>query len=444
MLTFPGNPIRHCDEVTRRGFLKAGSLGIAGFSLADLLRAETAADTGSSHKAVINIHLDGGPPQMDMIDIKKDVPIEYRGELESIPTRISGFHVSELMPRTASIADKLIFIRSLVGAASRHDAFQCLSGFDAKDLASIGGRPAMGCVINKLMGTPKDPIPAYIDLLQGRPLARNSARPGFLGPSFKSFRPDISKLFHRELEKAMQKELANLGSSHTTSMSLEEGITVGRLDDRMGLLKGLDRLSAAIDRSGYMEAMDKFTQQAFNILTSGSFAEAMDLDREDPKIVERYTLRMKSKGERFYTSDEPKATLKFLLARRLVEAGVRVVSLSISDFDTHKYNYPRMRDTIPIFDHGLHALITDLDERGMLDDVTIVAWGEFGRTPKLNKDGGRDHWPRVGMAMMAGGGMRAGQVIGSTDRFAGEADSRPVHYQDIMATLYHNLGIDPR
>ena len=191
-----------------------------------------------------------------------------------------------------------------------------------------------------------------------------------------------------------------------------------------------------------MEAMDRFTQQAVSILTSGRFADALDLSREDPKIVARYTPGADT-IERFTTSEGPESARKLLIARRLVEAGVRCVSVSISDFDTHSNNYPRMRQLLPIVDHAIHALVTDLESRGMLDEVTIVAWGEFGRTPKVNGKGGRDHWPRVSPAILAGGGLKVGQVIGETDRYAGEVVSRPVHYQDVTATLYHALGIDP-
>ncbi|MCG8585766.1 MAG: DUF1501 domain-containing protein, partial [Pirellulales bacterium] len=179
------------------------------------------------------------------------------------------------------------------------------------------------------------------------------------------------------------------------------------------------------------------------ILTSGKLADALDLDKEDPKVVARYTPAARENPDRFYTAEGPASIRKFLLARRLIEVGVRCVSVSISDFDTHTKNFSRMRDLVPLVDHGLHALITDLEERGMLDDVTVVAWGEFGRTPKVNAKGGRDHWPTVGPAILAGGGMRVGQVIGATDRTASEPTARPVHYKDVFATLYHNLGINP-
>lgn len=442
MLSIRGDKYRNCDGVTRRQFLTAGALGFAGLGLADLLRAEDANGIRSSRKAIINVHLDGGPPQMDTIDLKPNAPAEIRGEFSPISTRLPGFQMCELMPKMASLADKFVFIRSLTKSTGRHDAFQTQSGFPIQSLASFGGRPAMGCVLTKLLGSADDTAPTFVDLMQGRPLARNSSRPGFLGPSYKPFRPDMSKMFQRELEAGMKKELSRLGNNHTTKLSLSDGLDASRLNQRASLLTSLDSLRREADNSGMMDAMDRFHQQAASILMSGRLADALDLSKEDPRVVQRYTLGQTIK-ERHVTSDLPNATMKFLLARRLIEVGVRCVSITVSDFDTHSKNFPRMRLALPIVDHGLATLVKDLEERGMLDDVTIVAWGEFGRTPKINKNGGRDHWPRVGPAFLAGGGMRTGQVIGSTDRTASTPNSRPVVYQDIFATLYRNLGIDP-
>jgi uncharacterized protein (DUF1501 family) len=444
MLNFFGTPSSHSPGRSRRGFLKAGSAGIGGLTLANLLQMEAQAGIRSSRKSVINIHLDGGPPQMDLIDPKADAPEEIRGPFAEIATKIPGVHFTELLPQLAANADKFAFIRSLVGAAGRHNAFQCQSGFSEKDLSGLGGRPALGCVVSKLQGRPDDSAPAFVDLMQGRPLARNSARPGFLGPAFRSFRPDLSHLFKRQLEPGMQAELSRLGEGVSLQLDLVDGLSVGRMENRIGLLQNLDLIRREIDRSGSMAALDTFTEQAFGILTSGEFAAAMDLTREDPRVVERFTPRMKGPNPAHYTTESPKAVQKFLLARRLVEAGVRCVSVSLSDFDTHSANFERMRYLGPVLDHALATLVNDLEERGMLDDVMIVAWGEFGRTPKVNTKGGRDHWPRVGMCIMAGGGMNTGQVIGATDRIASEATVRPIHYQDVMATLYHHLGIDGR
>ncbi|MCH2025095.1 MAG: DUF1501 domain-containing protein [Verrucomicrobiales bacterium] len=444
MLSFRGGPAKNCDGLSRRSFLRAGSLGIGGLSLPDLIRAESVSGQGSSAKSIIHIHLDGGPPQMDMIDPKPDSPVEYRGDIKSIPSEIPGIHLSELMPNLAKNAKKFAFLRSLVGADGQHNAYQCQSGYKASEKGPAGGWPAMGCVINKLLGSPSAPAPTFVDLMQGRGQVRNSVRPGFLGPSANPFRPDISSMFKRELEDAMKTELAKLRKGHSVDLNLNEELNVGRLDDRLGLLQGLDRTRREIDAIGSMEALDTFTQQAYGILTSGKIAEAMDLSKEDPKVISRYVPVMKEKELAFFTSEGPQAAKKLLLARRLIEAGVRVVNVSISDFDTHSKNFVRMKQLVPIVDHAISTLIEDLDERGMLDDVTVLAWGEFGRTPKVNANAGRDHWPKVAMGILAGGGMNVGQVIGATDRYAAEAVQRPVHYKDVIATLYHNLGIDPQ
>jgi hypothetical protein len=441
MLRITGQPVRHCDGVSRREFLTAGALGLGGLTLADILRAESQLGIGSSHKAIINVHLDGGPPQMDMIDMKPDAPSEVRGEFSPISTALPGFQVCELMPKLAAAADRYVFIRSLVGAVGAHNAFQCQSGFADNELKNIGGRPAVGCVVNKLLGSVTDPAPAFIDMMQGRPLVRHSARAGFLGPTYKPFRPDMNSLFKRDLEDGMKTELTNQGANHTTRLKLGGELTADRLNSRSLLLASLDTLRRDMDRSGMMDAMDHFTQQATGILLSGTFADALDLSREDPAVVEKFTADAESIVGRHVTSDEPRSSLKFLMARRLIEAGVRCVSLTISDFDTHSDNFNRMRQVLPILDHGLHALVTDLEERGMLDDVSIVLWGEFGRTPKINGKAGRDHWPRVSPAILAGGGMRTGQVLGATDRTAGTATRRPITHKDVFATLYQNIGL---
>jgi len=415
-------------------------LGVGGFTLSDLLRAESV--KSSTAKAVINIHLDGGPPQMDMIDPKPQAPAELRGEFTSIRSKLPGVHLTELMPRMAAAADRFVFLRSLVGSAGRHDGFQCQSGYHIKELVGIGGRPALGCVVDRLLGSSGN-APAFVDLMQGRPLARNSARPGFLGPAHKPFRPDISHLFKRELETGMKGELARLGEDHQVNLKLIGGLNAERLEDRVGLLEQFDGIRRSADKSGTILAMDRFNQQAVGILTSGKFADALDLTNEDPQILEQYTPQLRLGGKQFYTAEGPASARKLLMARRLVEAGVRVVSVSISDFDTHSKNFPRMRNLVPIVDHALVTLELDLRARGLLDEVLVVAWGEFGRTPKVNSKGGRDHWPRVSPAIMFGGGIHTGQVIGATDTIAGECTERPIHYQDVIATMYQHLGLNP-
>src|SRR5436309_4716707 len=256
MFSIFGRQYRHCDGITRRRFLAAGTIGFGALTLADLLRAEAAAGIQSSSKAVITVHLDGGPPHMDMIDLKPSAPVEIRGEFKPIATKVPGLQVCELMPKIASIADRFAFIRSLVGSAGAHDAFQCQSGFPARDLQSLGGRPALGSVVAKLRGSPRDTAPPFVDLMQGRPLVRNSARPGFLGPTYNPFRPDISKLFARELEPGMKGELAARGEQHAIRLTLVDGLSVERLHERTELLASFDTIRRDLDASGNMEAMD--------------------------------------------------------------------------------------------------------------------------------------------------------------------------------------------
>ncbi|MCC6511379.1 MAG: DUF1501 domain-containing protein, partial [Pirellulaceae bacterium] len=381
-------------------------------------------------------------PQHDTIDPKPEAPVEIRGEFRPIATKLPGFMVSELMPRVASVADRIAFIRSLVGSAGAHDAFQCQSGFPAADLKAIGGRPAMGSVVNKVFGSPSDAVPCFVDLMQGRPLVRDSARAGFLGQGYAPFRPDMSKMFSRELEPGMVRELAARGPNHTMELSLTEGLTLDRIDDRMQLLARFDRFQREVDGSGAMDAMDKFSQQAIRILTSGRLAEALDFAKEPESVLKLYSPEPTDGGIKSTTSEDEQAAKKLLLARRLVQSGVRCVSVSFSDFDTHSKNFPRMRNLMPIVDHALHALLVDLESHGMLQDVVVVVWGEFGRTPRVNASGGRDHWPEVGPAMMFGGGIRGGQVIGATDRLGAKVVARPVTYQAVFATLYRCLNID--
>ncbi|MEQ1825999.1 MAG: DUF1501 domain-containing protein [Pirellula sp.] len=411
-------------------------------TLVDLLRAEALGNGSSTRKSIINIHLDGGPPQHDTIDPKPEAPEEIRGEFRPISTKLPGFAISELMPKVAAIADRIAFIRSLTGSAGAHDAFQCQSGFPANDLKSIGGRPAVGSVLAKLQGSPSDPLPFFVDMMQGRPMVRDSARPGFLGQVYSPFRPDMSKYFHRELEPGMKNELAALGPNRTLELTLSNGISIERIQDRMKLLAQFDNFRRDLDDRGAMEAMDRFSQQAVSILTSGRLAKALDLDQEPRSIQELYTPITSDLGQKSYTSEDSHSAKKLLLARRLVQAGVRCVSVSFSDFDTHSKNFPRMRNLMPIVDHALFALLTDLDAQGMLEDVVVVAWGEFGRSPRVNKEGGRDHWPEVGPAMLFGGGIQGGRVVGATDRMGAKVVSRPVTYQEMFATIYHCLGVE--
>jgi uncharacterized protein (DUF1501 family) len=216
------------------------------------------------------------------------------------------------------------------------------------------------------------------------------------------------------------------------------GITLERLGDRKALLSSFDRFRREADSTGMMAGMDTFNQQALGVLTSSHLAEALDISKEDPRLIERY-----GKGDPKNRDDGgPKLMEHFLTARRLVEAGCRCVTLAFSRWDHHGRNFDALRQDLPLLDQGLTALLVDLHQRGLDKDVSVVVWGEFGRTPIINKDGGRDHWPRVSCALLAGGGMRTGQVIGATDRLGGEAVERPVTFPEVFSTLYHTLGVD--
>jgi hypothetical protein len=418
MLTIQGNQNRgFCDGVSRRNFLKIGALGLGGLSMPDLLRAESTAKIGSSQKAIIMIYLPGGPPHQDMYDIKVDAPSEIRGEFSAISTAVPGVRICEHLPRLAKIMDKAAVIRSLVGAKDRHASHQCLTG-RLSDNPPGGGWPEIGSVVAKLDGAQAGIVPPYVNLspkMQHSPY--NFGHPSFLGVGQTPFTPqgDIK-----------------------SDMTLNSNITLDRLDDRRSLLKSFDQFRRDADASGAMEGLDSFEQDAFGILTSSRLADALDVGKEDPRVRERY-----GKGTDKVQGDAaPRLNEQFLLARRLVEAGARVVTVSYSFWDWHGSNFQRAKENLPDFDQAISALIEDLHERGMDKDVTVIAWGEFGRTPRINKDGGRDHWPNVGCALMAGGGMNTGQAIGTTDRHGGEADERPVHFQEVFATLYQNMGID--
>jgi hypothetical protein len=422
MLTIFGQSSRYCDGVSRRSFLKIGALGVGagGFLLSDLYRTEARAGASSGHKSVINVFLGGGPPHQDMWEIKTEAPAEVRGEFKPIPTRVTGLQIGEVFPKIAAMMDKFVAIRSVVGATGGHDALQCTSGWERKSLASVGGRPSIGAAVAKLKG-PVDPsVPPFVGLaaLTKHAPWSDEGKPGFLGPAFAAFKPDGPGLRNLTLN----------------------GITVERLSDRRRLLASFDTLRRDVDASGAMAGMDASTERALGVLTSSRLLEALDINREDPRVRERYGNGM---PYQYQFDGAPTVNDQLLLARRLVEAGVRCVTLTYGRWDSHSKNFDLVRDHGSKLDQGLSALVEDLQQRGMLDDVTVIAWGEFGRTPRINKSAGRDHWPQVSCALLAGGGMRTGQAIGATNRLGEFAKERPVHFQEIIATLYHNLGIDP-
>jgi hypothetical protein len=421
MLTIEGQRQRLCDQLPRRDFLKIGGLALGGLSLPQILRAQQLNGESSSHKAVIMIFLAGGPPHQDMLDLKPTAPVEVRGEFDPIATSIPGIQISELMPRVAGMMDKFAIIRSLVGAEGRHDSFECCTGRHFRGTQPQGGWASMGSALSRLHG-PVDPaVPAYVDLSQK--MAHdpwNIKGAGYLGTSHAPFRPD---------GEAMR------------NMTLQ-GVSSERLDGRAGLLQALDRFRRQVGARAGDNLYDSFTEQALGVLTSPKLVEALDLEREDPQVRARYG--QDALDVLGYSADKGYQAMmsKFLLARRVVEAGARCVTCSFAHFDWHGSNFANARKVVPLLDQGIAALVQDLHDRGMERDVTVLVWGEFGRTPKINPRAGRDHWPGVHAALLAGGGMPTGQVIGSTNRLAEEAVDRPVHMQEVFATVYRNLGID--
>jgi hypothetical protein len=420
MLTLWGHKRRFCDRVGRRDFLSIGSLALGGLTLPQLLQAEAAAGIRQSHKAIIMIYLTGGPPHQDMVDLKPDAPREIRGEFSPISTNVPGIQVSELMPRLAGMMDKFIPIRTLVGSDGRHSSFQCVTGQPFANQPQ-GGWPELGSILSKLHGPVTPAIPPAIDLsMKMEHLPYNLPGPGYLGTAHAPFKPT--------------------GPSQS-DMVLKD-VSRSRFGDRRQLLAQLDDVRRNLDKSRFPDQADAFTQQALDVLTSNQLIDALDLEKEDPRIRARYgkddpnVLPYSNKGYQAILS-------KFLMARRLVEAGARCVTVAYADFDWHGSNFAHARKVVPLLDQGLTALVQDLHERGLQDDVTVVVWGEFGRTPKINKSAGRDHWSKVACGLLAGGGMQGGQVIGTTNRYAEEPIDRPVHFQEVFATLYQNLGIDP-
>jgi hypothetical protein len=442
-----------CDRITRRGWLRIGGLALGGLTLADVLRgqAQTAqaqsgrrepAQSSRAIKGVIMVLLPGGPTHLDTFDPKPDAPAEIRGEFRPIATNVPGIAICEHMPRLARVADKVTIIRSLVGFRDDHNTHWCTTGWEshpAMDSSPLvpgfpaGDWPSLGAVLSRRLGARVPGVPPSVDLTPVDADARFILRtppgqPGYLGVAHAGFEV-----------KAVDPRNITLN-----------GIDLRRLADRRAMLARFDNYRREIDARGAADGIDTYQRQAIELLTSARLARALDLGQEPESGRSRYGLDRAYPDER-----EGKHYLdQFLLARRVIEAGARCVTLAFTrwpfgrvlrgdhNWDWHRDLFPAARKTIPLLDLGLAALIQDLAERRLLDDVAVVVWGEFGRTPRINQNGGRDHWPRVCSALVAGGGLRCGQVIGSTSRWAEEPRSRPVHFRDVFATLYQRLGID--
>ena len=410
-----------CDRLTRRNFLQVGGLAGAAASLPDLLRAEANGRRRHRHKSVITVFLPGGPSHVDTFDLKPEAPAEVRGEFRPISTNVPGIDICEHCPRIAQSMDKLALIRSIVAPVDDHACHPCLTGYSRLGPSPAGGRPSVGPVVSRLLGPVDDAVPPAIDL--SRPMIHppyNDPGPGYLGVGHAAFRPD--------------------GPSRD-NMTLNR-VTLGRMQTRQELFGGLDRIRREIDSAGALAGVDAFTQQAFDVLASPKMREAFDLTGEDQHVVDLYGPETAELVPEFNAA--PRMTHDLLTARRLIEAGARCVTVSFGAWDWHYTNFPGHREQLPYLDTAVSGLVTDLHNRGLDQDVLVVIWGEFGRSPRINPAAGRDHWPAASFALLAGGGVRGGQVIGETDRLGERPLSRPVKSQDVLATIYRHLDIDYR
>lgn len=429
---------------SRRNFLKAGMAGLAGLSLPDLLRQRArAAETGrpmGGNKAVILLWMAGGPSQVDTWDPKPDRPLQNRGPFSVIPTSLPGVFFCEHLPRQAAMLDRFTIIRSVDATHSNHEpnkVFQT-GNLEAAPRVNPAGEmyPAIGSIVAKHHGANRPGMPAYVAFEVSR---SHVAHAGYLGRRYEPF------IANRAAKLPIYTNVgADTGrKTEADFFRLPTGLTHERLSDRRSLLEGLDRLRRELDRSAEVEAMDRYGQQAIEMLVGRRAQAAFDLSREPQAVRDKY-------GEHLWCQQA-------LVARRLVEAGVAFVTIDLSyhpasgTWDNHGDNIPPyggiskgLRPLLPIFDRLITTLVSDLAERGLLDDVLVIAMGEFGRTPMMGTQGstdGRNHWTAVMSMAMAGGGLRHGQVIGASEADGGHIKERPVTPGDLAATIYRHMGV---
>jgi hypothetical protein len=427
MLSLQGESFGCCDGVSRRSVLRAGVLGLSGLGLADLLRAKAEAGTQSnsaSELSVILVWLDGGPPQHETYDPKPDAPSEFRGPLKAISTAVPGIQVSELLPEHARQMDKMSLIRSVHHNNEDHfaAAHWMLTGYLGSNAVNMAPMyPSAASIITKLKGAKRSGMPAYV----GLPTTHSvGIRPGYhggayLGGAFGPFMADGDP---------------NNPGYKVRELTLPGGLDAVRLDNRKCLLSAIDSARHSIETE--MDDVDRFSREAFAMLTGPEARRAFDLSKEDPRLRDRYGRHQWGQSA--------------LLARRLVGAGVRFVTLTFGGWDFHANLDKGMHSVLPILDKAVGTLVDDLDRHGQLDSTIVMVMGEFGRTPRINKglpgvdpNPGRDHWGRVMSVLMAGGGLRQGITVGASNSRGEVPRERPVTPAEIVATLYARLGIDP-
>jgi hypothetical protein len=415
---------------SRRQLLRAGFLGLAGLTLPDYLRAKALAGpakTTGDDLSFVLVWLDGGPPQHETYDPKPDAPAEYRGPLKAIDTKIPGVQVSELLPKHARLMDKLAIIRSMHHDNGDHfaAAHWMLTGFLGSNALDLAAQyPSMASVITKIKGAKQSGMPAYVGLPNTHSVGLSPGYHGaaYLGVAHNPFNADGDP---------------NNPGYNVPNIKLPNGVDPRRLDDRRALLSAFDTARRDIDASGLIDGLDRFGQQAFEIVTGPAARQAFDLSKESPHLRDLY-------GRHTWGQSA-------LLARRLVEAGVRFVTLTFGGWDMHSSIERATRNAVPMVDSAVGTLVDDLDARGMLDKTMVIVMGEFGRTPRMNTGGvpgadpvpGRDHWGEVMSVLIAGGGVRGGQTIGASNAKGEIPKDRPIMPQDLAVTLYHRLGINP-
>jgi hypothetical protein len=425
-----GRSPRYCDGVSRRSFLTLGVAGMAHLGLDQVLRAREL--SGSTRKtSVILIWLDGGPSHLDLYDMKPDAPAEYRGIWKPIRTRVPGFDVTELFPKQARVTDKFSIVRSLY-----HDTGDHFAGghrmLTAKDLGVSGANnalkfPSIGAIVHRELGPRRPGMPGYVAVPHA---ASIGLVPGYFGGHFLG-------THHNPFQPGGD---PNSPKYSVNNLNLATGLTVQRLEDRRSLVHHFDGVRRHLDELAESQAMDRFSTEAFEFVSGPTARRAFDINKEDPRLRDRY-------GRHNWGQST-------LLARRLVEAGSTFVTVHFGGWDHHWNLQQGMETYLPIVDSAVASLFTDLDERGLLETTLVVLCGEFSRTPKMNDGGnggpprsmgtpGRDHWGASMFCLLGGGGVKGGQIVGSTDRLGTRPHTRPLVPANIHATIYHVLGIDP-
>ncbi|HEX7901971.1 MAG TPA: DUF1501 domain-containing protein [Planctomycetota bacterium] len=410
------------QELDRRSFLRAGMLGAFGLSLPQLLRAQQGVKREAS---VILLWMRGGPSQHETWDPKPEAPSEYRGPFGATSTAVPGIRICDMLPKSAAIMKKWSIVRSLHHEDAGHSGGDqiCFTGYPAGPNPDVNIMPSCGSIVAKQK--PGRKLPAYVMIPRMVPGTDAS----YLGPAYRPFET--------------QADPAAAGPFSVPNLQAPEAISVDRLAGRAQLLGDLDGLRRAVDASGTMDAMDKFHQDAWKIVTGPETRQAFDLDAEPRAVRERYGFMPEFQAPTTDRCGCPAWSQRMLLARRLVEAGVKLVTVDLRWWDTHVEGIDSMkRGFLPRWDQAYSALIEDLDQRGLLASTMVIAWGEFGRTPKLNDKNGRDHWPGVFSAALAGGGIQGGRVVGASDDKGAYPKDNPKDPQDVLATMYHHLGID--